>query len=187
MIDRDPSREAFEKWARSLSDKPNLTREGAGYRYVYAECYWKAWQAAMAHKSAPETQEEHALPSAIKVAPSESKGAIASVDAHKNPASSVAGCCPWQSIATAPKDDTWLMLWRTPEPFGSVMQSDPFIIARWSEEYEEFVWPDSPFDPFTPHGRAIANAIVDEGRRIFETDDFTHWMPLPAAPLQQGE
>lgn len=93
----------------------------------------------------------------------------------------------WQSIETAPKDGTWLMLWRTPEPESSPMHSNPLILARWSMEYEEFVWPDSPYDAFTPWGRQISDAIVEDGRRIFGSVDFTHWMPLPAAPLQHAD
>jgi hypothetical protein len=60
MTTPDPSREAFEKWARSLPDKPNITREGDGYRYTYADCFWDAWQAAMAHKGAELKQAQEA-------------------------------------------------------------------------------------------------------------------------------
>ena len=50
MTNQDQSREAFETWARSQPENVNLTREGSGYRHVYAECFWEAWQAA---RSAP--------------------------------------------------------------------------------------------------------------------------------------
>ena len=50
MTNKDQCREAFEAWARGLPENVNLIREGSGYRYVYAECSWEAWQAA---RSAP--------------------------------------------------------------------------------------------------------------------------------------
>jgi len=60
MTTPDPNREAFEAWARSLPDKPNITREGDGYRYAYADFLWYAWQAAMAHKGAAQNRPESA-------------------------------------------------------------------------------------------------------------------------------
>lgn len=90
----------------------------------------------------------------------------------------------WLPIESAPRDGSWLALWRPPESEGSIMRSEPLIIARWSDEYGEFAWPDSPCDRFTPWGRAIADAIVEDGRRIFATNDFTHWMQLPQPPKE---
>ena len=49
----DQCREAFEAWARGLPENVNLIREGSGYRYVYAECSWAAWQAARSAPAAP--------------------------------------------------------------------------------------------------------------------------------------
>lgn len=87
---------------------------------------------------------------------------------------------PWQPIESAPKDCTWVQLWRRPVEFGS---SSPLIIARWSDEYERFIWPRDPFDPFTPRGRKRAEEDMDEND-YFEDEDFTHWMPLPPPPAQ---
>lgn len=127
----DPSREAFEKWARSLPDKPNLTREGAGYRYVYAECYWEAWQAAMDHK---ETER-------------------------------------WQPIETAPKDGTKFLAYRplahmTHDLHIKIVRGVPNNYGCWEST--------------VPSGYSFEN-FTDGACRA------THWMPLPAATLQQGE
>ena len=53
VTNKDQCREAFEAWARSLPEGVNLTREGSGYRYAYAECFWEAWQAARSAPAAP--------------------------------------------------------------------------------------------------------------------------------------
>ena len=149
----DPSREAFEKWARSLPDKPNLTREGTGYRYVYAECYWEAWQAAMAHK----------------------------------------GAYCRQPIETAPKDGTHFLALIGGLPYEARFDEQGRFIrfihtniapgAVWKihhqggrELREQLLPPEKP--QHVPTGMIWQNGF-----------DFkpTHWAPLPAAPLPQGE
>ena len=86
----------------------------------------------------------------------------------------------WQSIESAPKDGTWMQLWRTPEPEKSPMDSTPLVIGRWSDEEESFVWPDDQcYDPFTEHGKAKADQMV-ESMQTYASNEFTHWKPLSA-------
>ena len=134
----DPSREAFEKWARSLPDKPNLTREGAGYRYVYAECYWEAWQAALAHK------EMNA----------------------------------WQPIATAPRDKTVLLGYRNSHGHWRTLRGEWFSLEEIYDHWEDPEGVDA--------GWFEMSVEADDVPNVWRTNP-THWMPLPAAPLPQGE
>lgn len=84
----------------------------------------------------------------------------------------------WRPIDSAPKDGTWIYLWRTPETEISPVASNPQVIGRWSEEEAAFVWPDDEFyDPFTPHGKNRADHEVDS-LRTFASDEFTHWKAL---------
>ncbi|TCP88940.1 hypothetical protein C8J31_102109 [Rhizobium sp. PP-CC-2G-626] len=87
-------------------------------------------------------------------------------------------------IESAPKDGTWFLAYRGPAPGGTW---DRYVIVRWHEEFDDFVWPDDPFDIFTDD--------IDEkrhdGRHVYSpyesSGTFTHWSPLPIedAPAPQ--
>ena len=85
----------------------------------------------------------------------------------------------WQPIETAPKDGTWICLWRGKSP--SYGKWSPFVIARWDEAEEAFAWPDDGVDPWFDAERA--DERIEAGDN-FASDQFTHWMPLPSPPVQ---
>jgi hypothetical protein len=94
----------------------------------------------------------------------------------------------WAPIDTAPKDGSWIQLWREPEK--RIGDRAPLVFGRWHDEYESWVWPDQPhYDPFTERGIERANRDIEAGN-AFRTDAFTHWHPLEkpalAAQAKQG-
>lgn len=65
----------------------------------------------------------------------------------------------WQLIETAPKDGTWVLLW-----------CDFAIVGRWSVK-----------------GNRVRNNWTDDYHGVNPVFSVTHWMPLPAPPLQRME
>lgn len=69
----------------------------------------------------------------------------------------------WQSIESAPKDETWVILFFADRaPWQA--EADGMVLGFWSEEYG--AWFDS---------EAASNALN-------ESVEPTHWMSLPAPP-----
>ncbi len=86
-----------------------------------------------------------------------------------------------QTIESAPKDGTWFLAYRGPAKIGTC---DRFAIVRWHDEFEDFIWPDEPFDIYrddinekTGAGHFALTPYESKGT-------FTHWMPLPSRPAQ---
>ena len=90
----------------------------------------------------------------------------------------------WRPIETAPKDGTWIIAYR---PSKGVGYLDRVVLVRWDEEVSAWVWPDEAFDVYEDDFQDRVNA-ESFGDRIdpFEDNSFTHWMPLPAAPVSHG-
>lgn len=85
----------------------------------------------------------------------------------------------WQSFQTAPKDGSWFIAYRGEPKVGSW---DRIVIVRWHDEFEDFIWPDHPFDIYNDdidekdsHDRFVISPYEAGGT-------FKFWMPLPDRP-----
>ncbi len=89
------------------------------------------------------------------------------------------GWIKWQPIETAPKGGAWIRLWRGPAEYGT---QQPEVIARWFE-FEDgeagWCWPTDIYDPY--FNLEEAEESIEAGD-YYESDEFTHWMPLPMPP-----
>jgi hypothetical protein len=94
------------------------------------------------------------------------------------------GAVEWRPIDTAPKDGTWVELWR-PLPVEDGPSFEPLIVGRWysfDDGEEAWVWPDDTFEVWTPHGRERANQMISVGDCYEDATGFTYWRPLTSPP-----
>lgn len=88
----------------------------------------------------------------------------------------------WQDISTAPKDGTWVELYRPPADFG---WWECLIKARW-HQFEDgeaaWAWPDEDYDLTTESERERSIGLIEDGNNYEATEGFTHWRPLPPNP-----
>ncbi len=84
----------------------------------------------------------------------------------------------WQPIETAPKDGTVIDLYR-PKP-QSPWRHQCRVSGWWDVENQTWVWP-SDMDQC-----AYSDFYCgEEDKDVFESNDFTHWMPVPSPPEAQ--
>lgn len=99
----------------------------------------------------------------------------------------------WQPIESAPKDGTYVQLWRKPSTNQSVSWS-PIIVAKWSlspftddAEIGLHLWLFAhDGDVFNDVGLNRAQSIIDKCAMYYSVGDgdFTHWQPLPVPPAE---
>lgn len=82
-----------------------------------------------------------------------------------------------RTFDSAPKDGTWFLAYRGPANFGTW---DRYVVIRWHDEFNDFIWPDGPFDIFSDD----IDQERDDGRHVSSPYEaggsFTHWSPLPS-------
>lgn len=91
----------------------------------------------------------------------------------------------WRTIDSAPKDGTWVDLYRDPPKIGTWQTR---VSARWHTFNcgdSNWVWPDRDYEVMTEAGRENALDMIADGD-FYEANNFTHWMPLPTPP-QSGK
>lgn len=75
----------------------------------------------------------------------------------------------WQHISTAPKDGSWIFLYR---PQAIVGVGDRIVTGFWLDGM--WAWPAIQFDIFDEDKDSLI-----ESEELFEDNSFTLWMPIP--------
>jgi len=91
----------------------------------------------------------------------------------------------WQPIETAPKDGTWIELYRPPLEQGGIRQTH--ILAKWhvgADDCASFCWPDDVYDIVSERGKAMADEDVENGDCYETTENWTHWRPISIPQVQ---
>ena len=81
----------------------------------------------------------------------------------------------WQPIETAPKDGTEILSVRCSE-LGHLI----YCVVRWEAEFELADWDDDALYRGAWTGDRVGSFNYEE----YEEERPTHWMPLPAPPVQ---
>ena len=82
----------------------------------------------------------------------------------------------WRSdMENAPRDGTWVELWRGESKLGVWSRS---VYARWDVEIEAWVWPDDTYDCVSEHGREEAERLLEKGDLYEDAENWTHWRPI---------
>jgi hypothetical protein len=87
----------------------------------------------------------------------------------------------WKTIDTAPKDGSWIELWRGPVTGAGVWS--PLVVARWwdfGDGDDGWAWPEDIYDPW--HDPDGATEYLERGDCYDTVNGFTHWRPLTEPP-----
>jgi len=85
-----------------------------------------------------------------------------------------------KTIDTAPKDGTIIICFRSSE--FQIWQGKSLVVCAWYDDLECFTWPDDDF--YNEYDSNKFWELVEAGS--YHDNSFTHWMPLPKEPLNEG-